>query len=70
LARQNAGAEGAIVVEVLSASKDPNYDFTAATGKYEDLVKADVIDPAKVTRTASLNGALEFVHLFDLCWTV
>jgi chaperonin GroEL len=54
---QNAGFEGAIVVEKIRASKDPNYGFNAATEKYEDLVKAGVIDPAKVTRTALQNAA-------------
>ena len=54
---QNAGFEGAIVVQKVRASKDPNYGFNAATDKYEDLVKAGVIDPAKVTRTALQNAA-------------
>jgi chaperonin GroEL len=54
---QNAGFEGAIVVEKVRASKDPNYGFNAATEVYEDLVKAGVIDPAKVTRTALQNAA-------------
>ena len=54
---QNAGFEGAIIVEKVRASKDPNYGFNAATDKYEDLVKAGVIDPAKVTRTALQNAA-------------
>jgi chaperonin GroEL len=54
---QNAGVEGAIVVEKVRASKDPNYGFNAATEEYEDLVKAGVIDPAKVTRTALQNAA-------------
>jgi chaperonin GroEL len=54
---QNAGFEGAIVVENVRASGDPNYGFNAATEEYEDLVKAGVIDPAKVTRTALQNAA-------------
>jgi chaperonin GroEL len=54
---QNAGVEGAIVVEKVRASKEPNYGFNAATEVYEDLVKAGVIDPAKVTRTALQNAA-------------
>jgi chaperonin GroEL len=54
---QNAGKEGAVVVEKVRASKDPNYGFNAATEVYEDLVKAGVIDPAKVTRTALQNAA-------------
>ncbi|HUG80531.1 MAG TPA: chaperonin GroEL [Bryobacterales bacterium] len=54
---QNAGFEGAIVVGKVRSSKDPNYGFNAATEQYEDLVKAGVIDPAKVTRTALQNAA-------------
>ena len=54
---QNAGKEGAVVVEKVRASKDSNYGFNAATEVYEDLVKAGVIDPAKVTRTALQNAA-------------
>ena len=54
---QNAGKEGAVVVEKVRSSKDPNYGFNAATEVYEDLVKAGVIDPAKVTRTALQNAA-------------
>ena len=54
---QNAGFEGAVVVEKVRASKDPNYGFNAATEEYEDLVKGGVIDPAKVTRTALQNAA-------------
>ncbi len=54
---QNAGKEGAVVVEKVRASKDSSYGFNAATEVYEDLVKAGVIDPAKVTRTALQNAA-------------
>jgi chaperonin GroEL len=54
---QNAGQEGAIVVEKVRAKSDANYGFNAATEEYEDLVKAGVIDPAKVTRTALQNAA-------------
>jgi chaperonin GroEL len=53
----NGGTEGAIVVEKIKTSKDPNFGFNAATDKYEDLVKAGVIDPTKVTRTALQNAA-------------
>jgi chaperonin GroEL len=53
----NGGWEGAIVIEKIRANKDPNYGFNAATGGYEDLVKAGVIDPAKVTRSALQNAA-------------
>jgi chaperonin GroEL len=54
---QNAGKEGAVVVEKVRSSKDHSYGFNAATEVYEDLVKAGVIDPAKVTRTALQNAA-------------
>ncbi len=49
---QNAGKEGAVVVERVRSEKNENFGFNAQTEKYEDLVKAGVIDPAKVTRTA------------------
>jgi chaperonin GroEL len=54
---QNSGQEGAIVVGKILEKKDENYGFNAQTEKYEDLVKAGVIDPAKVTRTALQNAA-------------
>ena len=52
----NAGQEGAVVVEKV-AGGEGSFGFNAATEKYEDLVKAGVIDPAKVTRTALQNAA-------------
>ena len=54
---QNAGKEGAVVVERVRAEKNENVGFNAQTEEYEDLVKAGVIDPAKVTRTALQNAA-------------
>jgi len=54
---QNAGAEGSIVVAKVKESKDKNFGYNAATDVYEDLVKAGVIDPTKVTRTALQNAA-------------
>ncbi|MEQ1946481.1 MAG: chaperonin GroEL [Bryobacteraceae bacterium] len=53
----NGGWEGAIVIEKIRANKDANYGFNAASAQYEDLVKAGVIDPAKVTRSALQNAA-------------
>jgi chaperonin GroEL len=53
----NTGTEGAIVVGKVRESENPNYGFNAATEVYEDLVKAGVIDPTKVTRTALQNAA-------------
>jgi chaperonin GroEL len=52
----NAGMEGAVVVEKVAGGKDA-FGFNAATEVYEDLIKAGVIDPAKVTRTALQNAA-------------
>jgi chaperonin GroEL len=54
---QNAGAEGSIVVERVKESKEKNFGYNAQTDAYEDLVKAGVIDPTKVTRTALQNAA-------------
>jgi len=53
----NAGEEGAVVVAKVLESKEANFGYNAQTGKFEDLVKAGVIDPTKVTRTALLNAA-------------
>jgi len=53
----NAGYEGAIAVERIKASENPNYGFNAETCVYEDLVAAGVIDPTKVARTALQNAA-------------
>ena len=53
----NAGHEGAVVVGRIRESKDDNFGFNADTGEYGDLVKAGVIDPAKVTRLALQNAA-------------
>jgi chaperonin GroEL len=53
----NAGEEGAVVVGKVIASKEQNFGYNAETGVYEDLVKAGVIDPTKVTRTALENAA-------------
>ncbi len=51
----NAGQDGSIVCEKVLAGSG-NFGYNAATDKYEDLVKAGVIDPAKVTRTALQNA--------------
>jgi len=53
----NAGYEGSIVVEKVRSNKNANYGFNAATGDYEDMVAAGVIDPAKVTRSAIQNAS-------------
>jgi chaperonin GroEL len=54
---QNAGFEGAVVVGRVRESKDENFGFDAESGEYTDLIKAGVIDPAKVTRLALQNAA-------------
>ncbi len=53
---ENAGEEGAIVLGKVNDSKDANYGYNALTGEYEDLVKAGVLDPTKVVRTALQNA--------------
>ena len=52
----NAGQDGGIVCEKVSESKG-DMGYNAATGVYEDMVKAGVIDPTKVTRTALQNAS-------------
>jgi chaperonin GroEL len=54
---QNAGHEGSIVAAKVRETKDANFGFNAATDTYEDMVKAGVIDPAKVVRTALQNAS-------------
>src|SRR6187431_838278 len=53
----NAGVEGSIVVQKVKDSKDAAFGYNAATDSYEDLVKAGVIDPTKVVRSALQNAA-------------
>ena len=53
----NAGAEGAVVVEKLKGYDDVKMGFNAANGKFEDLIKAGIIDPAKVVRSAVKNAS-------------
>ncbi|MCW5554308.1 MAG: chaperonin GroEL [Verrucomicrobiae bacterium] len=52
----NAGEEGSVIVEQVKKSKG-NEGYNVASGEYEDLVKAGVVDPKKVTRTALQNAA-------------
>jgi chaperonin GroEL len=52
----NAGLEGGVVVEKVR-NLEPGFGLNAATGEYVDLIKAGIIDPAKVTRSALLNAA-------------
>jgi chaperonin GroEL len=53
----NAGQEGSIVVERIREKDELNFGYNALTDKFEDLVKAGVIDPTKVTRSALQNAA-------------
>jgi len=53
----NSGIEGAVVADKIRNHPDPNFGYNAFTDQYEDLVKAGVIDPTKVTRTALQNAA-------------
>src|SRR6188768_4117477 len=53
----NAGVEGSIVVQKVKDSKDASYGYNASTDTYEDLVKAGVIDPTKVVRSALQNAS-------------
>jgi len=53
---ENAGEEGAVILGKVLESKDPNYGFNALNNEYEDLVKAGVLDPTKVVRTALQNA--------------
>jgi chaperonin GroEL len=53
----NAGEDGEVIVAVILENKNPNYGYNAASGEYVDMLKAGIIDPAKVARTALLNAA-------------
>ena len=53
----NAGVDGAVICEKVASDNKGNVGYNAATGVYEDLVKAGVIDPVKVTRSALQNAA-------------
>ncbi|HUD63474.1 MAG TPA: chaperonin GroEL [Candidatus Sulfotelmatobacter sp.] len=53
---ENAGEEGAVILGKVLDSKEPNYGFNAFSNEYEDLVKAGVLDPTKVVRTALQNA--------------
>jgi chaperonin GroEL len=54
---ENAGVDGAIVVDRVRNNTTQSFGYNAATGVYEDLVKSGVIDPTKVVRTALQNAA-------------
>lgn len=54
---QNAGEEGAVVVQTLLKENNPRLGFNAQTGKYVDMIKEGIIDPTKVVRTALADAA-------------
>jgi chaperonin GroEL len=54
---ENAGVSGAVVVEEVMKSQEATHGYNAGTGKYEDLIKAGIVDPKKVTRSALQNSA-------------
>jgi chaperonin GroEL len=56
---ENGGLDGAVVADEVRTrgEKSPNIGFNAATGEYEDMFKAGVVDPTKVTRSALTNAA-------------
>ncbi len=53
----NAGKEGAVIVERVRCEKNPNIGYNVLTERFEDLIAAGVIDPAKVTRSALQNAS-------------
>jgi len=57
LIAKNAGVNGSVVVEKVLSSDDPKYGYNAATGKYEDLMAAGIIDPTKVVRCCLEHAA-------------
>ncbi len=58
----NAGVDGAVIAEEVKKNSG-NHGYNAATGEYEDLVKAGIVDPTKVTRTA-LQNAISIAGMF------
>jgi chaperonin GroEL len=54
---RNAGHEGSVVVEKVKENGALSFGFNAATDEYEDLLKAGVIDPVKVSRSTLQNAA-------------
>ena len=55
---ENAGVDGAVVVaKILEGKNAATFGFNAATGQFEDLVDAGIVDPTKVVRSALQNAA-------------
>jgi len=59
---ENAGFDGAVVAGRMLDQKDPNWGFNAQKSEYVDMIKAGIIDPTKVVRTA-LQGAVSVAGL-------
>ncbi len=53
----NAGDDGEVIVDEILSNKNPNWGYNAGTGEFCDMLKAGILDPAKVARTALLNAA-------------
>lgn len=56
LIANNAGVNGSVVMNKVLEVNDPNYGFNAATGEYQDLMEAGIIDPTKVIRCCLENA--------------
>lgn len=54
---ENAGIEASIIVDKIKNSKDNTYGYNADSDEYVDMIKAGIVNPAKVTRTALQNAA-------------
>ena len=54
---QNAGLEGAVILDKVKSSDDVNFGFNAATEEYVNMIEAGVVDPTKVCRSALENAA-------------
>ena len=54
---ENAGVDGAVVAGKLLESTDANFGYNAQLGEYTDMIKAGIIDPTKVVRTALQDAA-------------
>ncbi|HSI36302.1 MAG: chaperonin GroEL [Phycisphaerae bacterium] len=54
---ENAGEDGDVIVDKILENKNPNWGYNAASDEFVDMLKAGIIDPAKVAKTALLNAA-------------
>ena len=58
----NAGVEGAVVLEKVSASRSASFGYDAANEKYGDMIEMGIVDPTKVCRSAIENSQLRLLH--------